>query len=359
MEPEMQVKIEQIRAMLAKRGFGGVLMESQPNLSWLTGGRHFVNVASTNGLGAIWVGADHVELIVNNIEGERLWQEEGGAVACDVLTVYPWYREEKRAALVQERMRRVKAATDQDLSAEFLELRLRLTPEEQARYRVLGRLAGEAVETVACEACSGQSEYELAGLIAKASYERGLEPLVCLVGADERATLRRHPLPTEKKVEHYALLVLSARRFGLVASVSRAVYLGKAPVELIQKQESVNRVLARMLEASHPGVTLGAVFQAGLAGYAEAGFPDEWQAHHQGGLAGYQSREVKATAESGRSVEAGMALAWNPTLQGSKAEETFLLTPEGLEDLTATGNWPMQRVTVGERLFELPWILES
>ena len=63
--------------------------------------------------------------------------------------------------------------------------------------------------------------------------------------------------------------------------------------------------------------------------YAEAGFPDEWRLHHQGGLTGYGSRELIATPASDHVIEPGQAFAWNPSVTGAKAEETFVLTEAG------------------------------
>jgi hypothetical protein len=67
--------------------------------------------------------------------------------------------------------------------------------------------------------------------------------------------------------------------------------------------------------------------------YAEEGFPDAWREHHQSGITGYASREVVATPETRQSIEAGQVFAWNPSLPGAKAEETFVLTVNGLETI--------------------------
>jgi Xaa-Pro dipeptidase len=62
-----------------------------------------------------------------------------------------------------------------------------------------------------------------------------------------------------------------------------------------------------------------------------AGFPDEWRLHHQGGMAGFAAREVIASPETRQEVRVGQAFAWNPSITGAKAEETFVLTDNGPE----------------------------
>jgi hypothetical protein len=68
--------------------------------------------------------------------------------------------------------------------------------------------------------------------------------------------------------------------------------------------------------------------------YAGAGYPDEWRLHHQGGLTGYGSREVIATPSTNHVIAPGQAFAWNPSITGAKAEQTFVLTEAGPEIVT-------------------------
>ena len=94
-------------------------------------------------------------------------------------------------------------------------------------------------------------------------------------------------------------------------------------------------LLARAREATRPGRTHADVFADIQGFYADAGYPGEWRLHHQGGSTGYVSREVIATPSTNDPIEERMAFAWNPSISGAKAEETFLLRSSGPE-LTAS-----------------------
>jgi hypothetical protein len=48
-------------------------------------------------------------------------------------------------------------------------------------------------------------------------------------------------------------------------------------------------------------------------------------------MAGYAAREVVASPKTRQEVRTGQAFAWNPSITGAKAEETFVLTENGPE----------------------------
>lgn len=358
MDLEIGGKLTRIRQMLVQCGYDGVIIRSQTNLSWLTSGRFFINITSVEGVACIWIGLQNIILISNNIEAERLWKEEQVVEVCDELLVYPWYEESHEKSILDSLSEGLRVCTDYDLISNFRELRLKLTEPELERYKVLGQLAVDALESVAFEFKQGETEQQVAARVASACIERGLEPIVCLIGGDERALRRRHPLPTMNCIEKYAMLVLGARKWGLIASVSRAVHFGRIPSDLMLKQRAVIQVDGALLAATQPGKSLGEVFQAGVEAYSKEGFRNEWMFHHQGGLAGYASREIKAAPDSSEIIEVGQAVAWNPTIQGTKSEDTFVVYPEGLRNITKSANFPIETVDVGGTKFERPMILE-
>ena len=51
-------------------------------------------------------------------------------------------------------------------------------------------------------------------------------------------------------------------------------------------------------------------------------------------MTGYASREIIATSATQQEIEVGQAFAWNPSVTGAKAEETFVLTETGPEVIT-------------------------
>jgi Xaa-Pro dipeptidase len=51
-------------------------------------------------------------------------------------------------------------------------------------------------------------------------------------------------------------------------------------------------------------------------------------------MTGYASRDIIANPSAQQGIEEGQAFAWNPSLEGAKAEDTFVLGPSGPEVLT-------------------------
>ena len=140
--------------------------------------------------------------------------------------------------------------------------------------------------------------------------------------------------------------------------MTRLVYFGELPEELRLHSAAVARIDSVMNHATKPGTTAGAVIKAGIAEYVNQGFPDDWKLLHQGGLTGYNSREFLANPETPYKVVVNQAYAWNPSLPGVKCEDTVLLTEEGLEFMTYTGEWVYQEVEVEGELFLRNAVLE-
>jgi hypothetical protein len=112
-------------------------------------------------------------------------------------------------------------------------------------------------------------------------------------------------------------------------------------------QRDVLQAEATGLDAVRPGQSLAAVVHALDAAYRHADRLEAIQAAHQGGITGYLPYELLAGPSTATGIETGMAFALAPGLPGMAVQDTFLLCPAGLDNLTADPGWPS--TTVGGR----------
>jgi len=361
---EFDEKQSRIQTLLTHHRLDALLLQRVSSFAWATcGAASYVNTATTEGAASLLLTPTGRYVITNNIEATRLEQEEKLATQGWEFRVAPWHETSQAIAELTSALRlgadgAYPGATD--LSAELARLRAHLMPQEGERFRALGRLCAAAMDAAIRAVRPGQTECEIAALLAREAQSRGAQPIVNLIATDERIFQFRHPLPTAKKLGHYAMLVLCGRQWGLVCSITRLVHFGRLPDELRHRAEAVARVDATLLAATRPGRTLGETFQQAVAVYAATGFANEWQLHHQGGPAAYEPREFLATPGSSDVVAVGQAYAWNPSITGSKSEDTILVGESGHEVLTTISGWPTLKVTLADGQTILrPAILEA
>jgi Xaa-Pro aminopeptidase len=359
---EFERKQNTLQALLAQRQLDALWLRRVSSFAWATcGAASYVNTATTDGAASLLITPSGRYVITNNIEATRLRQEEKLEEQGWELRVAPWHAANDAVA---ELTRGLGLGCDGacpgavDLSAEMARLRVNLLPEEGERFRALGRLCAEAMDAAIRAVRPGQTEQEIAALLAYETQRRSAQPIVNLIATDERIFQFRHPLPAEKKLERYAMLVLCGRRWGLVCSITRLVHFGKLPDELRRKMEATAQVDATFIAATRPGQTLGQVLARATKAYAETGFADEWQLHHQGGPAGYEPREWVATPGMTDAVSVSQAYAWNPSITGTKSEDTVLVGEDSNQVLTTLANWPTLPVTVDGQTILRPAVLE-
>ncbi|HFE53735.1 MAG TPA: aminopeptidase P family protein [Bacteroidetes bacterium] len=356
-EQDFAQKLAKIRQLLEKKDLAGVLITQRHNFAWATaGGRDYVGITSETGAAWLWVDQRRVLLVANNIETPRVLDEELSDLGVG-LRQFDWWQMPGPAEVASE-LGGERASTDVALAADFAGLRSALSEYEIDLYRRLGKDCGVAIGDVARSVRPGDTENQVAGRLAERLLSLGIFPVVLLVAADDRVDRYRHPLPTGKAVEKKVMLVVCGMRHGLIASVTRLVHFGALPDDLRRRHQAVTYVDAVAISETRPGKSGADVFAAIQAAYAESGFPDEWRHHHQGGATGYQSREWKASPTSQHLIRASQAFAWNPSIAGTKSEDTVLLTERGIEVLTATPDWPLVKQRVGDFALGRPDILE-
>lgn len=354
-----QAKLRRLRGFMAANGVDTLVLSRLDNVAWLgCGAKAQVPLLADQAVAWFVITADRVTLVTNNIEAPRLADEELGGLELE-WAVTPWYEQDYEAAAASVAVGRVAGdtATAGRELVDLQPLRYALFEPEQAAYRRLGADVGAAIAAVAHSAVPGETEFALAGRLAAALFEREVWPVVILVAADERAWRYRHPLPTGAAVREHLMLVCSGKREGLVAAVTRLVRFRPLDAELRRRHDAVCRVDATLIAQTQPGVAVSSVVERGIEAYATVGYPAEWRAHHQGGAAGYQARDYRALPASREIIQEGQAFAWNPSIAGTKSEDTILAGAAGAEILTASPGWPLVECEVGGRRLARPDIL--
>ena len=318
-------RVARVRELVHEREGVGALLATRRNFAWLTvGGLNHVVVGSDEGAVPLLVTRDAVVALAPVNEAARVRDEELTGLPIDVVET-PW---SDPAAAADEAARRAGGPIlrDADLEPTLVDRRARLIAVEHARMRRLAtdlaRIVGDGVGGVE----PGVSEDELVGSVAGRLLAEGIRAPVLLAAADERIDRYRHPLPVGRRVERRMMIVVVGERHGLHVAITRFAELAEPPADLRARQRATDGVLDAMIGSTRAGGTLGAVLDAGRRAYAAAGFADEWRLHHQGGTIGYGSRERIATPGDVTPLAAGMAVAWNPSITGTKAEATLVVT---------------------------------
>lgn len=325
----MNEKEKRLADFCRRGGYDGVWLRRRSNIAWLSDGADVhVDSSSSTGVGSlVWTPRKKV-VLCDNIEDRRLREEEFGNDWS--FEVSKWW--EKREAP------RGRYATDFP-DDRFADLRAPLTELELRRIRELGGAASEALGRVMRAVPRGWTEHEVAGEVLGRLREQGVFSPVLLVASDERIAKYRHPIPTSKRVDRVVMVALCPRRWGLMVAMTRLAHFGKKlPLDLRRKHDAVCAVDAALHAATRPGARWCDILAEGIRVYRETGFAGEWRKHHQGGPMGYEGRDYKATPNEARRVVPNQAVGWNPSITGTKSEDTILSSGEVL---TGMKDWPL------------------
>lgn len=342
---ETAAKIALLRQSLERQGGSAVRLRGVDWFSWATsGGSSVILFSAETGIADVLVTPEKACILTNVIERDRLrdWEVPGEYE----LISSPWQSDEEVEKWVRELAGDTPLWSDRPRAGEhalppdIVAAKRRLMPEEVERYRELGKDAAEAMRETLASARPEWTELRLAAEGARAMLSRGVHPALTLAAGESCVTRYRHPFPTPERLGDRAMLVFCGRRYGLYANLTRFVYFRPPTSAEESALREVATVEAVALSLSKPGARLGEIYEQLNEAYRVLGHAQEINAHHQGGTTGYLAREVVAAPGSEVLLEAHTAVAWNPSLPGSKIEDTVLCGPQGMEILTFDRKWP-------------------
>jgi Xaa-Pro aminopeptidase len=362
---EIKEKERRVREFLRLKNLKALLLKRQANFSWMTcGGLNLVGIATEMGTTSLLITDNSKFVISNNIEAPRMIGEEGLEKQGFVIKTFPWF-EDQEVSIVKELLGEGPLGSDglfpnaQMMAEDIARLRYSFTPDEQKRYRWLGKRVSIALEKTMMKTKKGEKESAVVGRLSKELWKDRIDPVTLMSAADDRISQFRHPIPTEKKIEKYLMVSVNARKWGLIVSLTRFVHFGKLPKELREKYEANVFIDCTMMAHTRPGIPAKEVLQKGIDAYQGKGYPEEWKLHHQGGSIGYTGRDYRVHFKTPDIIQENQAFTWNPSITGTKSEDTILATLKGPEMITHPILYPTLSLSVAGISFIRPDVLEK
>jgi antitoxin VapB len=362
---EVDRKVQRTAALARAAGLAGIVITTQHNFAWMTAGRsNRIDASREIGTASLLVSAHGRRLVLaSTIEAPRTAEETVAGLGFE-LVEYPWTDERADPAhmfrVAEHAIGAGPLGADtptphaQPVEGALAKLRATLDAGELPRYRTLGDILGSTLGELVRSTLPGVSEHDVARAVAAALLTLDVRPVVLLVAADQRIARYRHPTPTDLRWKNRLLVAVCAEHEGLIVGASRIVST-RSDDDLLKRTRATAQVFAALLESTRTGATGAELFAAAASAYAAAGFPGEERLHHQGGAIAYRAREWVAHPQSNDVVTAPQAFAWNPTVTGTKIEETCVLDEDDrLEIVTASPGWPSIGINVREQRLFVP-----
>ena len=368
-QKEIEEKLLRVQSFLNEQKLDGILLTQVRNFYWMTAGLATNQIVLNKDVGAasILIMKDGKKyLLCTGSEAGRLMDESLGKLGYE-LKKFDWYEanpgKDVRGDMIKEISKDGRIGSDANfpgtilVSDQFKKIRYSLLGSEIKRYRWLGKEVTEAVAEVCKSIKPGMDEYEIEALTSASLRARGILPTVLLIAVDERIFKYRHALPAGAKLDKYAMINVCAGKWGMPIAVTRFVHFGQLPEELKNKFEKTAKIITQYELAMVPGKACADIFEECKKWYEEAGFPDEWKKHHQGGAIGYDDREYVIYPGIKETVQDNQAFAWNPTITGAKVEDTIIAHRNRFEVITKSDGWPMITVEINGKKYEQPGVL--
>jgi len=349
---ELAEKQNRLHQLMDEQGLDAIIISRHENIAWATAGLVDIRVGilRETGIASLLFTRDGKSFYLStNNEAPRLAAEEFPQLDYEPL-IQPWYANDVMASIAKA-VGSGKVAADAPLGAlpviALQPLRFELMPTEIERYRWLGEHTAGAVTQVLLGLRPGMSETMMQAQLAEQLILRHIMPSVYLTAVDERVRKYRHAVPRSGVLERYGMVNFCSRRWGLAISMTRFVYFGPIPDELTEKFSAVAVVNAKILHATRKGKSADELFAVAREAYTAARYAGEERMHHQGGATGYAEREWVARPGGHEKVLNHQAFAWNPSLQGAKAEDTAIVLDGRIEIITSTPELPTVMTVVG------------
>jgi len=362
---ELKIKLDRIRSMMLILGIDGVYLKRQDNFSWLScGGQNYLGWGEMGNCGLL-VTQIKTHSITNVIEKQRMLDEEKLEEMGFTLHAGIWYENDFEQKTLAKLVPSGRIALDfnskigANIEGEIKKLRLSLTESEVERLKEVGYLATLAIEEAAASLRPGDTELEAIKRITMALYDQGMEFTALMCAADERLYRYRHAIATDNVIRERVQIGGNMRKGGLTVCLSRYVNFVPVTEKLLRQYRLNQEIDCTLMVNSIPGRPYTAPLKAAQALYEKHGISEEFLLHHQGGPIGYANRDYRVDFDLTGTIVENQAFCWNPSITGTKSEDTILVKKDSFEFITRPILFPKNEVTVDGKTFIRPDILQK
>lgn len=359
---DIEQKKDRLLNYLDRQGYDVAVIGRRDNFAWFTGGGdNKVIIFSEYGSSYLVISKKRIQLVSQIMDGQRVIDEELNGLDVEYVPL-KWFEDSKedkisKLTLGENILSDIPLTGCKYSPNEFYSLHYPLTPLEIERLRWLGSKTERIIRNVSDNISSGIKEIEIAGMLLCEYGRSGIECEVLLIGSDERIVKYRHPLPTNKKVEKFILVHTAVKKWGLHASITRMVSLGKLSPEILKRYDDACRIAGKAILSCRQGTKFSSILERQKYLFESLDYKDEWEKHYHGGITGYLLVDLSVCLSSDLSVSNNQAYGWFVTITGVKVEELSINSNNNIEVASINGAWPVKEYEISNQVLELPEIM--
>lgn len=358
---DVDEKIPKVAQLLEEAECEGLILFDPANFGWLTNGATIRGILDRSEFPAVYCDGKQRWLLCSNVDTQRLFDEELNELGFQVKQ-WPWYwgRRDMLNCLCQKKnlASDVPLENSQLVDKQMQQLRLKLTPYEQACLQTVGLSVSHAIEATARTMDKGINEREIAAQVGHRLLHRGVQLVQVSVAVDGRSRLYRQHGYTSMKMERFAVIRATGQKYGICATAARVVSFGEIESALRTEHDAATKVCATYIASTWPDAVPKGVLSTGRHVYNISGYEHEWQLTPQGHLTGRQAVERMILPSSEELFQTGQAVTWQSCVGASNVCDTFLITERGAKNVTPTEAWPLRKIRVQGAEFLCPDILQ-
>ena len=363
-QQEQAIKVERLQGIMAAKDLDAIYIKRQDNFAWLTcGGINYVGLGEMGNCGLLVTRDGALYAVTNRIEEARMRNEEKLEEMGFAIHAETWYENAFEGETIARLVPSGKVGSDHGLGVSVANdvklARFSLTEAEIERYQEGGLLTARAIEETISSVRPGDTEYETVGRLVGIIRSHGMDVVSAMCAADERIYNYRHPVPTDKKITNRVQLGANMRYKGLIICCTRLLNFVPVTAELRAQYMANVEIDCTLMANSKPGKTFVSALEAGRAAYVARGYGEEFKKHHQGGPIGYAGRDYRVDFSTPGVIAENQAFCWNPSITGTKSEDTVISTSNGILPVSRPIIAPKITLEIEGQTFVRPNIWEA